>query len=198
MGDILKQKYAEDEIKTTNLLKDVPVVNSNGTPYKEKWYEKLDNWLYDHCFIYPFLWRLWHNWLSPTINFYRLKRLCQRICWGFSDADTWSLDNTFYKWLYPRLKRFAKVAKAYPMNYNSFEEWKEELNKRVKQLDQILHVDEFDFDDWSYIPTNELEDIKEKLKNDGSWKMTVNAMAFEKMNNDFNEWFGKNVNQLWW
>lgn len=185
------------KIEITDVLENAPVVNINETEYIPNKLERLTDWLWDHSFIYRFLYRFWNRVLSPSTNYYRLRRLCSRIKWGFDISETWSLDWTFYKWIYPRLKRFEIVTQAYPMN-TTFEGWKAELQKRVKQLDLILHTDEFDFDDWSYIPKKELEELKEKLKNDGSWEMTVNATAYEYCKNDFNKWFCNNLRDLWW
>lgn len=185
------------KVEVEDILNNDSVVNADGTKYVPTKLEKLNDWLWDNSFIYRFLYRLWTRFLSPSVNYYRLRRLCGRIKWGFDISETWSLDWTFYKWIYPRLKRFEIVTQAYPMN-TTFEGWKTELQKRVEQLDLILHVDEFDFNDWSYIPEKELEELKEKLKNDGSWEMTVNATAYEYCKNDFNKWFCENLNQLWW
>lgn len=183
--------------KIDDILKNAKVVKEDGTPYIPTRLEKLDDWCFDHIFGYAFVWRLWHNHLSPSCLYHKLKRLCQRIVWGFDDSETWALDWSFYKWIYPRLKRFEKITQAYPIN-TTFKDWKKELQKRVKQLDAILNIDEFDFNDWSYIPKKEFSKLKEKVKEDHSWKMTVNATAYEYCQKDFNKWFCDNLKDLGW
>lgn len=167
--------------------------------YKETLLERLDNWLYDNSNLYAFFWRLWKNQLSPVVNYYRLKRLGQRLFWGFDDSETWALDSTFYRWLYPRLKRFIKVMQAYPTEYKSFENWKKTLTTKLLQLEDIITKDELEFDDWSYIPTQELKELKAKEKqNKTDLTITINQIAYHYSVVNFNEWFAKNINNLWW
>ena len=53
----------------------------------------------------------------------RKKRLAkQRKKYGFDEIDTWSLENTFYYWLYERLKMYMKVADpVVDLNFHKFE-----------------------------------------------------------------------------
>lgn len=53
----------------------------------------------------------------------RKKRLAkQRKKYGFDEVDTWSLENTFYYWLYERLKMYMKVADpVVDLNFHKFE-----------------------------------------------------------------------------
>lgn len=183
--------------KVEKILNEAKVVNNDGSEYKPTKLEATLDWIYDHCFLYRFMWSVWRNLFSPKTNYYRLKRMGQRLIWGFSDASTWSLDWTFYNWVYPRLKRFEKVTLACPID-TTYEEWKAELKKRVQQLHDIIYIDEFDFTDWSYIPKKELAKLKDKLKHDGSWKMTVNSTAYSYCIRDFNKWFAENLPNLWW
>ena len=187
---MLKKKKKTNKI--SNKLETI-----NEKEYKETKLEKIDNWLYDHCLFYSILYRFYKNQLSPVVNYYRVKRLFQRLIYGFDDSETWALDWTFYKWLYPRLKRFEKVMQAYPTD-TTFEDWKKELKKRIKQLDKIINIDEFDFDDWSYIPRGEMNKFKYKLKHDSNWRMTVNSTAYDYCLKDFNKWFCENLPKLWW
>lgn len=54
---------------------------------------------------------------------------------GWCDAETWSLDHQFAKWITPRLKRFKKLTIATPMDLT------------VKQWNNILQemIDGFEF-----------------------------------------------------
>ena len=133
-----------------NIIENAPVVNEDGTPYVPKWYNKLDDWMFDNVWGYAFLWRLWNTQLHPMVNYFRVKRFFQRLIRGFDDSETWSLDHTFYRWLYPRLKRFAKVNQTYPVG-TTFEDWQKELEKRIEQLKHLSKSSEMDFDDWSYL-----------------------------------------------
>ena len=53
----------------------------------------------------------------------RKKRLAkQRKKYGFDEVETWSLENTFYYWLYERLKMYMKVADpVVDLNFHKFE-----------------------------------------------------------------------------
>ena len=183
------------KVTVEDVLENAPIVNPDGTEYKETCLEKIDNWLWKYIPGYPFLSRIWRIHLCPHALKYKIKQIYQRIAWGFDDTETWDLDTQFYKWLYPRLKRFTEITKAYPVSYHNPQQWRDELTKRVEQLGYLVKYDELDFDDWSYIPKKELEDLKKKSPND---KWGINMTAFHHMEQDFNEWFGKNVNQLWW
>ena len=183
------------EIKTNDVEK---ILQEAELVDKPKWYQKLDDWLFDHSNVYAYIWRFYNNHLSPSQIKRMVKFFFQRRIRGFDDSETWALDWTFYNWIYPRLKRFAKVMQAYPTN-TTYEDWKAELEKRVKQLDDLIHICEFDFTDWSYISDEEMKFLRQKEKEDGGdWTSTINATAYERCEDDFNKWFCENVNQLWW
>ena len=65
----------------------------------------------------------------------RKKRLAkQRKKYGFDEVETWSLKNTFYRWLYERLKMYMKVADPIvDLNFHKFEY----KSKTYTQLDLI-------------------------------------------------------------
>lgn len=131
-------------------------------------------------------------------NFYLLKRkirfFFQKLIRGFDDSDTWDLEEAFYRWLLPRLKRFSEITSAYPMRCKSFGEWKKELEKRVKQLDMIVNVDDMDFNEYKYIPKVTLK----KWLKEGTSKSVLNMSAKSYCIEDFNKWFSKNITELWW
>ena len=118
----------------------------------------------------------------------------QRLIRGWDDSDTWDLQDTFYRWLLPRLKRFSEVTCAYPMNYKSIEEWKKDLGLRVKQLDMIVNVYDIDFMEYKYIKK---KDLKNFLKR-GVSKSSLNMYAKDCCIEDFDKWFRKNIGNLWW
>lgn len=130
--------------------------------------------------------------------FYLLKRkvrfFFQRLIRGFDDSDTWDLEDAFYRWLLPRLKRFSETTKAYPLGYKNFNQWKKELIKRVKQLDMIVNVVDIDFNEHKYIPKNEVR----KLLKDEKSKWVLNMTAKDYCIEDFNNWFHDNIYDLWW
>lgn len=129
----------------------------------------------------------------------RIKFFFQRIFCGFDDSETWSLDLTFYEWLKPRLKRFAKITCAYPWNdkYPTLESWKNELNKRVKQIDMIIkeHYAELKLYDWSYIPEKELKKLQ---KDPNIMRSNIDMIAFDYLVKDFHKWFADECGWLWW
>ena len=121
----------------------------------------------------------------------------QRLFRGWDDSDTWSLDVSFYKWLKPRLERFVELTNSYPdtKEYPTMEKWKKDLKKRLGQLEHLIAQDDLDFDDWSYIPK------KKRLEYECDtdiYTTTINMLAFDYMAQDFNKWFSKHINQLWW
>lgn len=129
---------------------------------------------------------------------FRLKRkikfLFQRLSRGFDDSDTWDLQDTFYRWLLPRLRRFRDVTCAYPMHYKNHGEWLKELNTRICQLTAIVNVNELDFEDRSYIPKEELK----KWEKVGAGDCSLNALSYDYCVRDFNKWFCENIGDLWW
>ena len=184
MGEKLLNEY----------LKDVPIVNEDGTPWQPKWYEKLDDWCFDHLWFYGYGYRIWKEYICPKAIWRMIKFFFQRRIRGFDDSETWDLDTQFYKWIYPRLKRFTEISMAYPISYDNSEDWRKELNKRINQLEVILNTNEFEYDNWIHIPKKKLAELKKK----GCTKATINSVAFEYLIRDFNKWFVNNIQKLWW
>ena len=180
--------------KLEKILKSVPVVNEDGTPHVPTFLEKVDDWCFDHLWLYGFGYRIWKEYLCPRSIWRMIKFFFQRRIRGFDDSETWDLDTQFYKWIYPRLKRFAEITMAYPINYDNGEDWRKELQKRVNQLEVILNTNEFEYDNWIHIPKKELQELKKK----DCAKSTINSVAFDYLIKDFNKWFAENVGQLWW
>lgn len=124
----------------------------------------------------------------------KVRFFIQRCNRGFDDSETWDLEDTFYRWLLPRLRRFKEVTMAYPMSYKSHKDWTQELSDRVSQLDCIVNIDDISFQDWSYIPKTVLRDLHKK----GVGKSSICSTAKDYCIKDFNKWFCKNVGKLWW
>lgn len=127
----------------------------------------------------------------------KIKFFFQRLFRGWDDSDTWCLRQVFYKWLRPRLKRFAEITCAYPgtEKYPTFESWQGELNERVKQLDYLITDNDIDFTDWSYISKEKLKELKKRYNRD---TLGINMIAYDYMAKDFHKWFAEHCANLWW
>jgi hypothetical protein len=71
--------------------------------------------------------------------------------YGFTSNETWDLDNTFYKWIYERTKRFIEVGeKVKDLNYHKFtfkgKEYTqlELINAMFERLEYYFNEDAFD------------------------------------------------------
>ena len=62
----------------------------------------------------------------------------QRIKRGFDDSETWALDNTVTSFIYPRLKRFVKLAPdvCRPGNL-TIDEWKTILDRMLGSFREL-------------------------------------------------------------
>ena len=187
MGVKLVEKY---------LLDDIPVVNEDGTPYKPTRLEKIDDWCFEHLWFYGFGYRIWKEYLCPSSIKRMVKFFFQRRFRGFDDSETWDLGDEFYKWLYPRLKRYTEITIGHPLDCKSHKEWIDTLTYRVKQLESFINTNEFEFNDWSYIPVKEMDKIQSKKHQPDEY--LVNSIAYNYCIQDFNKWFSKNVEKLWW
>lgn len=87
----------------------------------------------------------------------------QREKYGFDERETWSLDYTFYLWLYERLKMYLEVAcvdlDAYKFEYKDHEYTQKQL------IDLVLsRLEEYFKNDCSYTEnTLEIGEIWAKL-----------------------------------
>ena len=69
--------------------------------------------------------------------FTRFKFFLQRVFRGWDDSETWDLEFEFLKWIFPRLKRFAKISIAYPPQFSE-KEWDNFLNQLIKRTEKVL------------------------------------------------------------
>lgn len=70
--------------------------------------------------------------------FRNIKFLYQRLTRGFDDSETWDLDNTFRKWIVPRLKRLKEIQNGYPPQLTE-EKWDEIIDKIIEGFDVELN-----------------------------------------------------------
>ena len=151
---------------------------------------------------YPWYEKIWDNIkeLFDYIKYYGiLKRFYQKITRGWDDSETWDLDSTFFKWIYPRLKRFKELNNGYPDRYEKFEEWDKELEKRIEQLRRIIEIDEYNFPYHEYLTKEDIDMINKYHGFDKIIDQKIyNSYAYNSCRRDFLEWFKNNINDLWW
>ena len=140
----------------------------------------------------------WYTFvINPIHNVkYHTKWFVQRRIRGFDDREIWNIDNSFYKWLLPRLKRFSEKNVCYPCHYKSMSAWQKEIINRINQLQLIVKFNYFEHEfpnPEQYLTKQEVEKLK-KTMDDGQ----IRYVAFEKCIENFNKWFGKNINDLWY
>lgn len=148
--------------------------------------------------IKEFISDLWvYNIVDPLrMVKHRVKWFFQRRFRGFDDREIWNIDETFYKWLLPRLKVFQVKACAYPTRYKSMSSWQKELVNRIKQLELIIDYDycEHEFPNLErYLSENQINKLKQTLD-----KGQINYVAFNSCVDNFNKWFSKNIRDLWY
>ena len=157
--------------------------------------------------ISSFFYRFYETCISPKNWADRIKYFFQRRIRGFDDREIWNLDNSFYRWLYPRLKRFTYSKRfGYPEKYGSFEQWRAELVKRTDQLKLIV---DYEYDDdlfpvsEKFLTEEEKKEIEQRVKEnktknkDRLFSILYNTTGYEKCKKDFTLWFCENVDMLW-
>ena len=141
---------------------------------------------------------LWYDFVvNPLHNAkYNIKWFLQRKSRGFDDREIWNIDETFYKWLLPRLKIFSEKTVCYPDNYKCMSSWQKELVNRITQLELIVtyHYEEHNFPDFErYLTKKEIEEYRKKMDEN-----QIKYVAFHKCMKNFNNWFNNNINYLWY
>ena len=62
----------------------------------------------------------------------------QRAEYGFDERETFSLQETFYQWLYERLKMYREVGgKVIDLTFHKFE-WKGEERSQLEMIDLLI------------------------------------------------------------
>ena len=133
-------------------------------PFYKRWLYTIEEYWFD--LVPSPVYRFYVNFIKPRTWINTFKWLFQRLYRGFDDRQTWSLDWSLYVWLLPRLKRFKELNNGYnDLKYESFEEYQNELQKRIEQLEFIIDCereDEFyfqertNFNEWLMSNLNEL------------------------------------------
>lgn len=106
------------------------LVESENTPIVEtiEYYRtnKFGDWLFDTI---PYGWRVYNKYCS----FYTwVVSAYQRMRYGVSDAECWSLDVTFTNFILPRLKHFKKMNRyTHPGGEITPEKWEEIIDEII-------------------------------------------------------------------
>jgi len=150
---------------------------------------------------YPWYERLWDS-IKEIFNFrkyyQKIKYFCQRRIRGWDDSETWNLDISFYKWVYPRLIRFKQLTNGYPNRYLEFEDWIAELDKRIEQVRRIIENDEYDFPYHEYLTKESIDAINKRFGKKVPDQITYNIEAKAACEMDFLNWWKENLKDLWW
>lgn len=91
------------------------------------WYRtnKYGDWILDHI---PYGWRVYYKYCDVKLWF---KSTYQKIRYGVSNEECWSLDHTITRFILPRLKHFKNMKRhAYPGDITP-EEWESILDELI-------------------------------------------------------------------
>lgn len=61
----------------------------------------------------------------------------QRMENGFDESETWSLDSTIAKFIYPRLKLFREIDAGYPAIFKNRDQWNDILDKMLFAFEKL-------------------------------------------------------------
>lgn len=155
-----------------------------------------------HCdYSYPWYERLWDT-IKEIFDFkkywQKIRFFYQRHTRGWDDSETWDMDYTFYRWIYSRLNRYKELTNGYPDEYEEYEDWIKELEKRIEQIRRIIEIDEFDFPYHEYLTQETIDDISKRFGEEIPSQTTYNMAAKSDCEKDFMEWFKNNLKNLWW
>lgn len=105
----------------------------------EPWYRtnKYGDWILDHL---AYGWRIYYR-------YYDVKRWIistyQRIRYGVSDSECWSLDWTFTNFILPRLKHFKKInVHTHPPDI-TYEQWHQILDELIWTFEYMHDEEKF-------------------------------------------------------
>jgi len=108
------------------------------------------------------------SWCDRMSTLRRAKFWLQRQTRGWDDSETWSLDTTIARFVYPRIKRFRELKAGYPMGLTP-ERWDDILGK-IEQAFGIMSIKQ-------------------------GWEMTINESKAVDLGLRL---FGKYFRDLWW
>jgi hypothetical protein len=147
-----------------------------------------------------FFYKVYDLLISPRNWYNRFKWFFQRRIRGFDDRELWSLEDTFYNWLLPRLESFLIVnTHSYPERYKTYENWHKEIKERIKQLKLIIdyHYDEQDFPyPSSYLPQDRIDQINSDVDEERI-RFNMNIEGYTACRVNFLVWFANNIPDLW-
>ena len=113
--------------------------------------------------------------VKPEENDERAKKLKeQRMTRGFDDSETWNLDITIAKFIFPRLKAFKECNHGFPSSLTE-KKWNKILDEMIEGFELYCKKDEWEFE----------QDLNER--ND----------KFAKVNKSL-KLFSKYFYNLWW
>ncbi len=98
----------------------------------------------------------------------------EREIYGFDETETWSLDSTFYAWLYEHIKMYIeKGGEIVNLEYHKFE-YKGITYTQLELLEQICKRVEYyysdEYDDWDDSDVEYINEIGEM------WALVLPAM----------------------
>ena len=99
-----------------------------------RYYEKRVG-IENHSGGYSFYYYYTFKWIGPL--FRTVIRKLRILKYGFDTSDTWSLDYSMAKWLYPRLVHFKETTQSYPDRY-TYNEWIELLEEICEGIELYL------------------------------------------------------------
>ena len=89
---------------------------------------------------YNWKYNLTHPWLIPQYFYYGLKYFIQRGLYGYSDRDTWSLDEYIASWL-PSAVRRLQNSHGHPCGLTP-KKWEKILENIARGFEAGLKIDE--------------------------------------------------------
>lgn len=116
-----------------------------------------------------------------------IRHFFQRIFFGFSDKETWSLFNPIGEFVLPRLKRFKELTNNYPGDFANLEEWEVVLDKIIFAFTYSTYEGKY------YEETKEVALLKADLE-----KVCLDKEKWDDLCIEGYELFGKYFMDLWW
>ena len=92
----------------------------------------LDDIGVEYKHLFPYLYEEENNKLhSDTQKFFQK----EYETYGFTSNETWDLDNTFYKWIYERTKRFIEVGEKVNAKIIDMDLEKKKIELSIRELE---------------------------------------------------------------
>jgi len=166
--------------------------------YADWWCDRVPRWLG---------WGIYDGYRNTILW---IKSTYQKLRYGVSDQECWSLSNTFAEYILPRLKHFRKMKKvgvpscmfvtSYPTNKYGIElaeiQWNEVLDEMIWTFEYIIDSEKF-----NPIPTTGSLFDSEKQKTPDEMKewdiYFERAEKFNERKNKGLQLFAKHFDNLW-